>query len=76
MPQVALAARVRRSETELRLLLPAQRLGRRFRVASVAGIDAGDGRSAITGEAEQRAHAIHRPSIAMPRRSGATGLQK
>ena len=61
---------------ELRLLLAAQWLRRCVRVAPVAGVDAVDHRATVTDEAEQRADAIHRPSIAMPRRSGATGLRE
>ena len=75
MTEVALAAGVRWREAQLSLLLPAERLWWRFGVASVAGVDAVDHGASVTDQAEQRADAIHPPSIAMPRRSGATGLR-
>ena len=65
-----------RRQAELGLLLTAELEGWRLGVAPVAGVDAVDHRATVTDEAEQRADAIHGRSIAMPRRSGATGLRE
>ena len=76
MTEVPLAAGMGGRQAQLSLLLAAQRLRWGLGVAPVAGVDAVDHRAAITDESEQRADAIHGPSIATPRRWRATGLRE